>query len=106
MHCYNYSNAIEHAGTGRRHACYCTLYGTSSTATSSPLEDVPVNHYASTLEVAPSLPPSVTSLLSSVHEAVKRFKHRARCNAMNGARFAKTGVISTELYAVPPHVAK
>jgi hypothetical protein len=52
-HCYNYSNAIEHAGTGRRHACHCTSYGPLSTAPSSPHEAAPVNHYASTLEVAP-----------------------------------------------------
>jgi hypothetical protein len=52
-HCYNYSGAVEHAGTGRRHACYCTAYGSSSTAPSSPPEDAPVNHHASTLEVAP-----------------------------------------------------
>jgi hypothetical protein len=52
-HCYNYSSAIEHAGTGRRHACYCTSYGSSSTAPSSPPGDAPVNHHASTLEVAP-----------------------------------------------------
>jgi hypothetical protein len=52
-HCYNCSDAIEHAGTGRRHACYCTSYGSLSTAPSSPPEDAPVNHHASTLEVAP-----------------------------------------------------
>jgi hypothetical protein len=52
-HCYNCSDAIEHAGTGRRHACYCTSYGSLSIAPSSPPEDAPVNHHASTLEVAP-----------------------------------------------------
>jgi hypothetical protein len=52
-HCYNYSDAVGHAGTGRRHACYCTPYGSSSTAPSSPPGDTPVNHCASTLEVAP-----------------------------------------------------
>jgi hypothetical protein len=52
-HCYNCSDAIEHAGTGCRHACYCTSYGSSSTAPSSPPGDAPVNHYASTLEAAP-----------------------------------------------------
>jgi hypothetical protein len=52
-HCYNCFDAIEHAGTGRLHACHCTSYGPLSTAPSSPLEDAPVNHYASTLEVAP-----------------------------------------------------
>jgi hypothetical protein len=52
-HCYNCSDAIEHAGTGRRHAYYCTSYGSSSMAPSSPPEDAPVNHCASTLEVAP-----------------------------------------------------
>jgi hypothetical protein len=52
-HCYNCSDAIEHAGTGCRHACYCTSYGSSSTAPSSPPGDTPVNHYASTLEAAP-----------------------------------------------------
>jgi hypothetical protein len=52
-HCYNYSNAIEHAGMGCRHACHCTLYGPLSTAPSSPLEAAPVNHYASTLEASP-----------------------------------------------------
>jgi hypothetical protein len=52
-HGYNYSNAIEHAGTGCRHACHCAPYGPLSTAPSSPLEAAPVNHYASTLETAP-----------------------------------------------------
>jgi hypothetical protein len=52
-YCYNYSNAIEHAGTGRRHACHCTSYGPLSTAPSSPLGAAPVNHYTSTLKVAP-----------------------------------------------------
>jgi hypothetical protein len=53
MHCYNYSDAVGHAGTGRRHACHCTPYGSPSTAPSCPHGDAPVNHYASTLEVAP-----------------------------------------------------
>jgi hypothetical protein len=52
-HCYNYSDAVGHAGTGRRHACYCTSYGSSSTAPSSPPGDASVNHHASTLEVTP-----------------------------------------------------
>jgi hypothetical protein len=52
-HCYNYSDAVKHAGTGRRHACYCISYGSSPTAPSSPSEDAPVNHRASTLEVTP-----------------------------------------------------
>jgi hypothetical protein len=52
-HCYNYSNTIEHAGTGRHHTCHCSLYGPLSMAPSSPLEATPVNHYASTLEAAP-----------------------------------------------------
>jgi hypothetical protein len=54
-HCYNCSNTIKHAGTGHRHACHCTSYGPLSTAPSSPLAggDRTVNHYASTLEVAP-----------------------------------------------------
>jgi hypothetical protein len=52
-HCYNCSDAVEHAGMGRRHASHCTAYGTLSAAPSSPPEDAPVNHYASTLEVAP-----------------------------------------------------
>jgi hypothetical protein len=40
-------------GTGHRHACYCTSYESLSTAPSSPPEGAPVNHHASTLEVAP-----------------------------------------------------
>jgi hypothetical protein len=51
--CYNCSGAVEHAGTGRCHASHCTTYGTPSAAPSSPPEDAPVNHYASTLEAAP-----------------------------------------------------
>jgi hypothetical protein len=51
--CYNCSGAVEHAGTRRRHASHCTAYGTLSAAPSSPPEDAPVNHYASTLEAAP-----------------------------------------------------
>jgi hypothetical protein len=53
MHCCNHSNAVEHAGTGRRHACHCTPYGSPSTAPSSPHGDAPVNHYAFTLEATP-----------------------------------------------------
>jgi hypothetical protein len=52
-HCYNHSNTIEHAGTGRRHTCHCSSYGPLSMAPSSPLEATPVNHYASTLEATP-----------------------------------------------------
>jgi hypothetical protein len=51
-HCYNRSGTVRHAGTGRRHACHCTPYGSTSTATSSPSEDATVNHYALTLEAA------------------------------------------------------
>jgi hypothetical protein len=53
VHCCNYSNAVEHAGTGRRHACHYTSYRPLSTAPSSLLEAAPVNHHASTLEVTP-----------------------------------------------------
>jgi hypothetical protein len=49
-HCYNHS--VRHAGTGRRHARHCILYGSPSTASSSPSEDATVNHYAPTLEAA------------------------------------------------------
>jgi hypothetical protein len=52
-HCYNNSSAVGHAGTGRRHAYHCILYGSPSTASSSPSEDATDNHYAFTLEVAP-----------------------------------------------------
>jgi hypothetical protein len=51
-HCYYHSGAVRHAGTGRRHACHCILYGSPSTASSSPSEDATVNHYAPTLEAA------------------------------------------------------
>jgi hypothetical protein len=34
------------------------------------------------------------------------FKHRTRHDAVIGARFARTVVNSTALYAIPPHVAK
>jgi hypothetical protein len=34
------------------------------------------------------------------------FKHRTRHNAVTGARFARTGVNSTALYAIPPHIVK
>jgi hypothetical protein len=49
-HCCNHSGAVGHAGTERHHACYCTTYGSSSTAPSSPPGDAPVNRNASTLE--------------------------------------------------------
>jgi hypothetical protein len=52
-HCYNNSGAVGHAGTGRRHSCHCTLYGSLSTASSSLPEDATANYYAFTLEVAP-----------------------------------------------------
>jgi hypothetical protein len=53
VHCYNYSDAVGHTGTGRRHAYHYTSYGSPSAAPSSPHGDAPVNHYASTLETAP-----------------------------------------------------
>jgi hypothetical protein len=87
MNCGNHSNAVGHAGTGRRHACHCTPYGPPSTAPSGPPGDAPVNHYAFTLE-APL------------------FMYRARCDAVTEAGLARTGVISTGLYTIPPHVAK
>jgi hypothetical protein len=34
------------------------------------------------------------------------FEHRTRHNAVTGARFTRTAVNSTALYAMPPHVAK
>jgi hypothetical protein len=34
------------------------------------------------------------------------FKHRTRHDAATGARFARTAVNSTALYAIPPHIAK
>jgi hypothetical protein len=52
-HCYNNPSAVGQAGTGRRHACHCTPYGSLSTASSSPSEDATTNHYAFTLEAAP-----------------------------------------------------
>jgi hypothetical protein len=52
-HWYNNSSVVGHAGTGRRHACHYTPYGSPSTASSSPTEDATANHYALTLEVAP-----------------------------------------------------
>jgi hypothetical protein len=51
-HCYNNSGAVEHAGTRRRHTCHCTSYGSPSTASSSPSEDAPANHYALAHEAA------------------------------------------------------
>jgi hypothetical protein len=51
-HCYNKSGAVGHAGTGRRHPYHCTPYGSPSTASSSPSEDAPANHYTFTLEAA------------------------------------------------------
>jgi hypothetical protein len=51
-HFYNNSIAVGRTGTGRRHACHCIPYGSSSTSSSSPSEDAMVNHYARTLEAA------------------------------------------------------
>jgi hypothetical protein len=51
-HCHNHSDAVGHAGTGRRHVCHCIPYGSPSTASSSPSEDAATNHYAPTLEAA------------------------------------------------------
>jgi hypothetical protein len=34
------------------------------------------------------------------------FKYRACHDAMTGARLARTGVVSTGLYTIPPHVTK
>jgi hypothetical protein len=86
-HCYNNSGAVEHAGTGRCHACHCTPYGSLSTASSSPFEDAPDNHYAFTLEAA-------------------LFKYGTRHDDKTGARTARTTANSAALHAIPPHVAK
>jgi hypothetical protein len=47
---YNHSGAMRHAGTGRRHACHCILYGSSSATPSSLPGDATANHCAPTLE--------------------------------------------------------
>jgi hypothetical protein len=52
-HCCNHSGAVGHVRTRRRHTCYCTTYGSSSTAPLSPPGDAPVNCNAFTLEAAP-----------------------------------------------------
>jgi hypothetical protein len=52
-HCHNNSSVVGHVGTGRRHACHCTPYGSLSTASSSLPEDATANRYAFTLETAP-----------------------------------------------------
>jgi hypothetical protein len=49
-HCGNNSGAVRHAGTGRRHACHCIPYGSSSAIPSSPPGDITANHCAPTLE--------------------------------------------------------
>jgi hypothetical protein len=51
-HCCNNSIAVGRTGTGRRHACHCTPYGSPSTTSSSPSKDATTNHYAPTLEAA------------------------------------------------------
>jgi hypothetical protein len=50
VHCGNSSGAVRHAGTGRRHACHCIPYGSSSVTPSSPPGDITANHCAPTLE--------------------------------------------------------
>jgi hypothetical protein len=85
--CYNNSGAVEHAGTGRHHACHCTPYGSPSTTSSSPPEDAPANHYAFTLEDAPV----------QVRDTPRRQdRGKDRPDTAN----------SPALYAIPPHVAK
>jgi hypothetical protein len=51
-HCCDRSGAAGRTGKGRRHACHCTPYGSTSATTSSPPEDATVNHYTPTLEAA------------------------------------------------------
>jgi hypothetical protein len=41
-----------------------------------------------------------------LHLEAPLFKYRARHGAATGAGLARTGVISTGLYAIPPHVAE
>jgi hypothetical protein len=86
-HCYNNSGAVEHAGTGRRHVCHCTPYGSPSTTSSSPSEDALANHYAITLEAAPVQVPDTP-------------------RRQDRARTARTTANSPTLCAIPPHVAK
>jgi hypothetical protein len=49
-HCYDNSDAVEHAGMGRHNACQCALYGSPSTASSRLPVNATANHYAFTLE--------------------------------------------------------
>jgi hypothetical protein len=49
-HYGNSSGAVRHAGAGRRHACHCVPYGSSSATSSSPPGDITANHCAPTLE--------------------------------------------------------
>jgi hypothetical protein len=51
-HCCDHSGAVSRTGKGRRHACRCTPYGSTSATTPSPPEDITVNRYAPTLEAA------------------------------------------------------
>jgi hypothetical protein len=49
-HCGNSSDAVRHARTGRRRACHCIPYRSSSATPSSPPGDITANHCAPTLE--------------------------------------------------------
>jgi hypothetical protein len=42
-HCGNSPGAVRHAGTGRRHACHCISYGSSSATSSNPPGDITVD---------------------------------------------------------------
>jgi hypothetical protein len=86
-HCYNCSDAVRHAGTGRRHACHCIPYGSTSAATSGPCENATANHYAPTLEAA-------------------LFGYKTRHDDQIVARTVKAAAYSAALHTIPPHVAE
>jgi hypothetical protein len=86
-HCGNSSGAVRHAGTGRRHACHCIPYGSSSATSSSPPGDITANHCA------------LTSKLPL-------FGYKIRHDDQIVARTVKAAAYSTALHTILPHVAE
>jgi hypothetical protein len=80
-----------------------TLLGTRGRDATTPATAPRTDHRQRLPRARLKTPRSTTTPLPSKSPL---FKHRTRHNAVTRARFARTGVNSRALYAIPPHVAK
>jgi hypothetical protein len=86
-HCGNSSGTVRHAGTGRRHACHCTSYGSSS--------------------ATPSRPPGTSRPTTApLPSKIPLFGYKIRHDGKIAARTIKAAAHSTARRTILPHVAE